>query len=123
VADERPKSVLIVEDDVDLSSLLAMLLEQRGYSIETAGNGHEALQVLEGGIPDLILLDMKMPVMNGWEFAHEFNERHDHAAPIVVVTAAADAEHRAKEIGADGWVGKPFDMGRLLSAVGQFLES
>lgn len=115
------KKILVVEDDPDLSSLLAVVLRSRGYSIETAANGHEALELLRRGIPDLILLDMKMPVMNGWQFAREFNARHDDAAPIVVITAASDAQARAREIGADGWLGKPFDMNALLAVVERFV--
>jgi CheY-like chemotaxis protein len=112
------KRILLVEDDEDLVALLALVLRGRGYRVDTAGNGREALEVLDRrGLPDLILLDMRMPVMNGWEFAAEFEERHDHLAPIVVVTAAEDARRRAEEIGAAGWIGKPFDVDDLLDEV------
>jgi DNA-binding response OmpR family regulator len=60
---------------------------------------------------------MKMPVMNGWEFAAEFRAKFDSRAPIVVVTAAENAEKRAHEIGAAGWVSKPFDVGVLVRTV------
>jgi DNA-binding response OmpR family regulator len=65
----------------------------------------------------VILLDMKMPVMNGWRFADEFRIRHDHLTPIVVITAAEDARSRAEDIGADGWIGKPFEIEDLLRVV------
>ena len=74
-------------------------------------------------MPDLILLDMKMPVMNGWVFAKEYHRRYDKGAPIIVVTAADDARQRAIETGAVGWISKPFDADDLLRAVSaQFTE-
>lgn len=117
----RAKKVLLVEDDADLVSLVSMLLEEDGYCVEIAGNGREALASLERDIPDLILLDMKMPVMNGPEFARELEVRHGRQAPIVVLTAAADAHRRAAEVGADAWVGKPFDPDALLSTVRRYV--
>jgi CheY-like chemotaxis protein len=72
-------------------------------------------------MPGLILLDMRMPVMNGWEFAREYRARHGRAAPIVVVTAAEDARARAQEIGADAWLEKPFDLDDVVRMVAQFL--
>jgi CheY-like chemotaxis protein len=116
--DGRKDRVLVVEDDQDLAALLAMLLEGESYEVDVAGNGREALDRVAATLPDLILLDMKMPVMSGPEFAREFRARYGAAAPIVVVTAAADARRRAAEIAAEGWLGKPFDPDALLAAVG-----
>jgi CheY-like chemotaxis protein len=109
--------VLVVEDDQDLAALLEMLLDGEGYQVDVAGNGREALERVAAALPDLILLDMKMPVMSGPEFARAFRARYGAAAPIVVVTAAADARRRAAEIDAEGWLGKPFDPDALLAAV------
>jgi CheY-like chemotaxis protein len=116
----RSKTVLVVEDDADLVALVSILLKEDGYRVKIAGNGREALASLEKDIPDLILLDMKMPVMNGPEFARELEVRHGRQAPIVVLTAAADAHRRAAEVGADAWLGKPFDPARLLSTVRRY---
>jgi DNA-binding response OmpR family regulator len=110
-------SVLVVEDDVDLSSLLEMILRDAGYAVRTAGDGEQALARVGEQMPGLILLDMRMPVMNGWEFAREFRERHGRAAPIVVVTAAENARLRAEEIGADAWLEKPFELDAVLETV------
>jgi CheY-like chemotaxis protein len=118
--ERRPKTVLLVEDDADLVGLVSILLEEDGYCVKIAGNGREALATLEHDIPDLILLDMKMPIMNGPEFTRELEVRHGRQAPIVVLTAAADAHRRAAEVGADAWVGKPFDPGALLSTVRRY---
>jgi CheY-like chemotaxis protein len=111
------KTVLIVDNDKDLLDLLAFVLSAEGYDVETASDGREALGAVEKGMPKLILLDMKMPVMNGWEFAEEFHERYDDKAPIVVVTAAENAGKRAEEIRANGWISKPFDVGTLIDVV------
>lgn len=112
------KSILIVEDDKDLLFGLSVYLEDEGYTVQVAENGLVALELLKKhGIPHLVLLDMMMPVMNGWEFAVEFIAKFDHLCPIVVMTAAADAEHRAKEISAIGWIEKPFDLDKLLALI------
>ncbi len=65
---------------------------------------------------------MKMPVMNGWELAREFRSRYDSQVPILVLTASADARRRAEEIGANGWIGKPFDLDTLVGTVGRYAE-
>ena len=73
-------------------------------------------------MPGVILLDMRMPVMNGWEFAREYHTRYGgEAAPIVVVTAAENARARAEEIGADGWLEKPFEIEDVLRMVARFV--
>src|SRR4051794_11710909 len=100
----RESSVLVVDDDPDIRDMMAEVLEANGCSVTTASDGAEALQVVDQSMPDVILLDMRMPVMNGWEFAKRFRASHDHCARIVVVTAAADARERAKEVGAEGWL-------------------
>ena len=64
-----PAPILVVDDDEDLQQLLRLVLEGQGYSVETASNGEEALACFERRRPGVILLDMRMPVMNGWEFA------------------------------------------------------
>lgn len=114
------KTILVVEDDADIVFTLTLFLEGEGYCVYAAANGQVALNILhERGIPNLILLDMKMPVMNGWQFAAEFMNRYGNKAPIVVMTAAADARQRAREISANDWVGKPFTLDDLLTKVRQ----
>ena len=98
--------VLVVEDDPDLAELEAALFEEHGHRVEVASNGREALAAVERAAPDIILLDMKMPVMNGREFADAYRRAQPSPAPIVVVTAADDAERRAAEVGASEWIAK-----------------
>ena len=113
--------VLVVEDDPDLLSLVAMILRDAGYDVAAAEDGLQALARIEERMPGVILLDMRMPVMNGWEFAREYRARFARAAPIVVVTAAEDARARAQEIGADAWLEKPFDLDDVVRTVARFL--
>ncbi|HSN14396.1 MAG TPA: response regulator [Anaeromyxobacteraceae bacterium] len=109
--------VLVVEDDVDLASLMALVLSDAGYRVRTAPEGGAALQRVAEEMPGLILLDMRMPGMNGWEFARQFRARHGRAAPIVVVTAAENARARAAEVEAEGWLAKPFEIDEVLRMV------
>jgi CheY-like chemotaxis protein len=119
--DQKKKSILIIEDDEDILLALKTFLEVEGYFVKTAENGFEAMELLKDGVmPNLILLDMKMPVMNGWQFAIEFLAKHDHLSPIVVMTAAADASQRAQDINAIGWVAKPFELDDLLKVVRKY---
>jgi CheY-like chemotaxis protein len=113
--------VLVVEDDPDLAALEAEVLKLRGHEVDVASNGREALEAVDRARPDLILLDMKMPVMNGREFADEYRRREASTAPIVVVTAADDAQRRAAEVGASGWIAKPFDPDALVDKVARLL--
>jgi CheY-like chemotaxis protein len=115
------RSVLVVEDDLDLVGLMEMVLTEAGHRVRTAGDGLQALARVAEELPGLILLDMRMPVMNGWEFAREFRARHGRACPIVVVTAAENAQLRAAEIEAEGWLAKPFDLDDVLRMVARFL--
>jgi CheY-like chemotaxis protein len=115
------RTVLVVEDDPDLLALVQMILADAGYDVAVAADGLEALARVEERMPDVILLDMRMPVMNGWEFAHEYQARYGHAAPIVVVTAAEDARARAEEIGADAWLEKPFELDDVVRMVARFV--
>jgi len=112
-----PFSVLVVEDDGDLVSLMELVLTDAGYRVRTAPEGGVALARIAEEMPGLILLDMRMPGMNGWEFAREFRSRYGRAAPIVVVTAAENARARAAEVGADGWLSKPFEIDEVLRMV------
>jgi CheY-like chemotaxis protein len=109
--------VLIIEDDEALRELLQMILEAEGFSVETAANGKEALERMMDHPPSLVLLDMRMPIMDGWQFCHELARRGGPKPPIVIVTAASDPAARAREVDADAWLTKPFDHTQLLSLV------
>ena len=111
--------ILVVDDDADLRECLQLMLTSMGFEVTSAANGQEALDDMEGHDPDLILLDMKMPVMDGWEFCRALEGR-DARPPIVVLTAAPDPAAWAAEAHADGWLGKPFEYADLEAIVRKF---
>lgn len=108
--------VLIVDDEPDIRATVSAMLEIEGYAVAEAANGADALHRVEEQAPDVILLDMRMPVLDGWGFAAELRRR-GHRIPIVVMTAARDAAHWAAEIAASAYVAKPFGFDDLISAV------
>lgn len=108
--------VLVVDDEPDIRATVSAMLEIEGYAVAEAANGSDALRSVEEQPPDLILLDMRMPVLDGWGFAAELRRR-GHRTPIVVMTAARDAAHWAAEIAAAAFVSKPFGFDDLIGAV------
>jgi CheY-like chemotaxis protein len=111
--------ILVVEDDADIRETIAAILEMEGYAVELASNGAEAISAIAYRRPRLVLLDMRMPVLDGWGFARVLREQ-GVKVPIIVMTAAQDAGRWAREIGAQGYIAKPFDLTDLLSQVEQF---
>jgi DNA-binding response OmpR family regulator len=110
-------AILVTDDDEDLRDIVRISLESSGFEVLTAGNGREALERVASRMPSVILLDMRMPIMNGWQFASEFRSRFDRCARVVVMTAAEHASNRAREIDADGWLAKPFGREELIAMV------
>jgi two-component system, chemotaxis family, chemotaxis protein CheY len=114
--------ILIVDDDPSILEAVSDLLRLEGYDVTTARDGAAALRAVEDQPPSLVLLDMRMPVLDGWGFARELSRRGIQL-PILVMTAARDAAGWASEIGADGYLAKPFDIGELLEAVSVHRQS
>jgi CheY-like chemotaxis protein len=110
-----------VDDDVSIVATVRAILELEGFLVETAANGVEALASIEAQPPALLLLDMRMPVMDGWVFARELRAR-GLEIPILVMTAARDARRWAEEISANAYVAKPFELDDLLSAITRLIE-
>ena len=109
--------VLIVEDDADLREMMAQLLTLEGFHAEAVANGKEALDYLRtGDRPDVILLDLMMPVMDGWEFRRHQREDPQFAEVPVVVLTALD-QSRAAHLGGAAFLKKPLDFDRLLELV------
>lgn len=117
MTDRAPPLVLLVEDEPDLLDLEREALTDKGYRVAIAQNGAEALERIHEEVPQLVLLDMRMPVMDGWTFARVVREKYGRQIPIAVVTAAEDSKLRADEIGADADLGKPFEMRELYELV------
>ena len=110
------KRVLVVDDDPDIRELLFTALEDEGFEVVPAGNGQEALAVIQSFRPDVIVLDLMMPVMDGWQFARELRAR-DEDIPIVLLSAARDLRTHAKALSAADIIEKPFDLAELLPKI------
>jgi two-component system, chemotaxis family, chemotaxis protein CheY len=109
-------NILVVDDDPDIRGAICLLLDFAGYGVRAAANGHEALQAVEHTCPDLVVLDMEMPILDGWGFAHTLQERCIELK-ILVVTAGVDGQRWARDILADSYLGKPFGASELLAEV------
>ena len=113
---ERAPVVLVVDDDPDIWDALAEILEAEGDEIRRARNGKEALERLEPSPPDLILLDLMMPVMDGWTFRQE-QRRSGNTVPVVLLSAAGELDRHRDALGAVATIAKPFDLDRVISAI------
>jgi DNA-binding response OmpR family regulator len=112
------RRILVVEDDADIRETIEMALSGSGYDVVTTSHGADALAVLDEVSIDAILLDVRMPVMDGVEFARRMRARPGPRPPLALLTAAQD-QKVARQIGA-GWIlEKPFDLGMLLEVVGE----
>ena len=113
-----PETILIVEDEPSLQETLAYNLQKQGYSVETSGNGRTALDLARRLKPDLLLLDIMLPGLDGVEICKTLR-REGFAAPIIMLTARDDEIDRVVglEIGADDYVTKPFSLRELLARV------
>ncbi|HEX8597718.1 MAG TPA: response regulator transcription factor [Chloroflexia bacterium] len=115
--------VLVVDDEVDIRQVLVYVLADEGYEVDEAPNGEAALELIERQHPDVIILDMKMPGIDGWEFAKRYRELYGNRAPILVLTAAQDAARRGDDISAESYVPKPFDIDVLLERVSTLVRT
>jgi excisionase family DNA binding protein len=116
--------VLVVDDDAGLRDFIRTNLEADGYSVREAGSADEGLAALDEEPPDLILLDVQMPKMDGWEMLRRVQERHGvDAIPVIMYSGKLDQAGEAESRGAQAFIGKPLDPGRLLAATKQLLRS
>jgi excisionase family DNA binding protein len=118
--------VLIVDDDASLRELLRVSLEADGCVVREAASAEEGLAALGEEAADLILLDVEMPMVDGWEMLRLVRERHGvDAMPVVVYSGKVDAasEAEAEKRGAQAFVGKPFDPEQLLASTRQLLRT
>jgi CheY-like chemotaxis protein len=118
------RRVLVVDDDDDLAEVLSAVLESFGYVVGVARNGREALEYLRShdGL-DVVLLDLMMPVMNGWEFrVEQLKDPRLSSIPVIVFSGQGKLEHNALSIGAAAYLHKPVGVPDLLGALGRVLE-
>ncbi len=109
--------ILVVDDKFSVQRLVGEYLEEQGYAVITANNGREALVVARNEEPDLILLDIMMPEMDGYEFIKTFRREHD--VPVILLTAKLEELDKVigLELGADDYITKPFGMKELVARI------
>ena len=123
----KPKdgpTVLVVDDDPGVRQVVRLSLELEGYIVKEAGGAEEGLAAVEDEAPDLILLDVMMPHVDGWEMLRRIQERHGAGSvPIVMFSGKVDAQTAAQATarGAQGFVGKPFDPQQLVDQAKQIV--
>lgn len=112
------RRVLVVDDDDFIRGSLTEALGDEGYEIRGAAHGQEALAVLTDWRPDVILLDLMMPVMDGWTFRTEQQKDPAHAQiPVIVLSATRDLRQHAESLNAAAAFLKPFDLNELLATI------
>lgn len=116
--------LLLVDDDLELTELLAELLALEGFDIDYVHNGQEALQKLEENHYDLMLLDIMMPVLNGIETLKQLRQHHNHAIPVLMLSARDSEIDRVLglELGADDYLPKPFNDRELVARIKAILR-
>ena len=112
-----PKKILIVEDEANIRELLRLYLEREGYTVLEAENGVEGIKKWKSDKPDMLLLDVMMPVMDGWAVCREIRAESD--VPIIMLTAKGETADRVSglEMGADDYIVKPFEMKEVLARI------
>ncbi|MGE3601193.1 MAG: response regulator, partial [Dehalococcoidia bacterium] len=113
--------ILVVDDDPDIRSVVEAILRGEGYQVTTASNGRLAWELISQQQPDVVLLDLQMPVMTGWEVLGLMRQ-HGLQVPIVVMTAGYRAKAEAERHGAAAHLAKPFDLDDLLATIERCLE-
>jgi excisionase family DNA binding protein len=123
---EGRRLILIVDDDDRLREFVRVNLENEGYAVREAANATEGLAVLEDEPPDLILLDVMMPQVDGWEMLRRVQEQHGVGAiPVIMFSGKVDEDglKRATSRGAQGFIGKPFDPQQLIDSTKQLVPT
>ena len=122
----RGPLVLVVDDDPQVREVVRVNLEMEGYTVREAGNAEEGLAAVEDDAPDLILLDVMMPQVDGWEMLRRAQEQHGRGSiPVVMFSGQLEssAKREAEERGAQGFVGKPFDLRALIEQTKQIVPA
>ena len=111
------KKALVIEDDGNIAELLRLYLEKDGFTVSRAADGGEGLEMFRAYSPDIVLLDIMLPVMDGWSILREI--RKTSKTPVIMLTAKGESMDKVSglEMGADDYVTKPFDVKELIARV------
>ena len=121
----EPRKILVVEDEESLLKLESILLTTRGYKVTGASDGLKALTEIEKEKPDLVLLDIMMPGIDGFEVCRRIKENPaTKSIPVVMLTAKKSSADQVKgaEVGADAYLTKPFKAGRIIEVIEELLK-
>ena len=113
------ENVLVVDDHPEIRDLMVKILERRGYGVSTASDGHDALTQFALARPDLVITDLSMPGLNGYQLCRLI--RGISSVPVLIMSAQKGVEEKAYEMGADAFVSKPFDMEALWAEIDELL--
>ena len=121
-AERMARNILVVEDDRNISDLIRMYLEKEGFEVRSAYDGGKAVEEFEKQKPDLVLLDIMLPVLDGWGVCAKIREKAK--TPIIMLTAKGDVGDRITglEMGADDYIVKPFEMKELMARINAVLR-
>jgi len=122
---DRRIFAMVVDDSITVRRVTQRLLERNGMRVLTARDGMDAVTLLQDNVPDIILLDIEMPRMDGYEVAtHVRNDPRLKDVPIIMITSRSGEKHRARaiEIGVDDYLGKPYQEAQLLDAIAPLVE-
>lgn len=111
------KQILVVDDDAQIREAIQWALEDEGLEVVTAADGHEGVEKVTRWRPDVLVLDVNLPILDGYQVADTLRDVYGAALPIVMITADGHAAEKARRIGAFTYLQKPFDITDLLLAV------
>ncbi|MFP4640841.1 MAG: response regulator transcription factor [Chloroflexota bacterium] len=116
------RKVMVIDDDVSLLRLLKKSLEKAGYEVDVASSGAEGLKMMYEQQPDIIVLDVMMPVMDGWEVCRRIRQLSD--VPVIMLTAKSDEKDKVRgfKLGVDDYVTKPFSFAEFTARIGAILQ-
>ncbi len=114
--------ILVVDDERDILTFVREALTDEGYDVDTADSGEAALQTVTERRPDLIILDVNLPGVDGWEVLAQLRAAAGEQTPVVVMTGGYQAQDQALSSGAQGYLGKPFDLDDLYAVIGRHLD-
>lgn len=113
--------ILFIDDDESIREFVTMALTDEGYRVSTAPHGAAALEQVNREQPNLILLDMRMPIMDGWAFLKAYDSTPQPHAPIIALTASRNSPDVKVPAEVDGLLAKPFDLNELIELIGQYV--
>ena len=115
------RKILVIDDDDELADVVRQVLLDAGYSVATVRHGAAALELTKHVAPDLILLDLSMPIMDGWSFVSQYRRTSAPGARIVLLTGNPSAAEIAHTLAADGYITKPFEVDDLVATIAREL--